>query len=311
LRNALLALCAVISALLIASLFHGPRQEAWSAPVGNALFVATPCAASVSITPDPGLHGVMRIVAKAREKSQITQLKTVGGATALLSGVGSHCLGSSLCVESQSVCAGQPDDPSLKLAISVPVGIAIGVTEARSADYQIGDVGGALTLDLAGSGDVDAAAANGLTVALTGSGDAHVAQVSGPVVATLSDSGDLDIAEAAASSAKLTLDGDGDVNVSAGSLGVVTALLSHDGDLHLPAAGVTQLSLTADGDVDIGDVTGDLTATLTGDGDLSVGSVAGDANVSSSGDGDVTIAHVAGHVARANTGDGDMKVNGG
>ncbi len=310
-RNALLAGCAVISALLIASLFHGPKKEAWSIPVGNALFIATPCAASVSITPDPGLRGVIRIVAKAREKAQITQLKSVGGATALISGVGSHCLGASLCVETQSVCAGQPGDPSLKLALSVPVGIAIGVTEARGADYEIGDVGGALTLDILGSGDVEAASANGLTVGLAGSGDAHLASVTGPVVATLSDSGDLDIADAAAASARLTLNGDGDVNVAAGSVGALSVELSHDGDLHVPAAGETNVSLTADGDVDIGAVTGNLTATLTGDGDLSVGSVTGDANVASSGDGDVTIAHVAGHVAAANTGDGDVKVNGG
>jgi hypothetical protein len=309
-RNILLAGCAVISLVLIASLFHGPKQETWSIPVGHALYIATPCAASVSIAPDPGLQGAIRIVAKAREKAQITQLKTVGGPTALISGVGSHCLGSSLCAESQSVCQGQPGDPSLKLALSVPVGIAIGITEAAGTDYEIGDVGGALTLNLAGSGDVDAARATGLTVTLAGSGDAHVASVSGPVVATLSDRGDLDIADAAAASAKLTLNGDGDVNVSAGSVGALTAALSHDGDLHVPGAAETEVSLTAYGDVDIAKVTGNLTASLTGDGDLSVGSVGGDADVSSTGDGDVTIAHVAGHVAAANSGDGDMKVNG-
>jgi hypothetical protein len=311
LRNALLAGCAVISVLLIASLFHGPKQEVWSIPVGNALFIATPCAASVSISPDPGLHGVMKILAKASSKKQIAQLQTTGGVTAMISGVGSHCLGSSACIESQTVCEGQPGDPDLKLALSVPVGIAVGVTEAENTDYQIGDVGGALTLNLSGGGDVDAASANGLTAALSGTGDAHVARVTGPVVATLSQSGDLDLADAAASSAKLTLDGDGDVNVAAGNLGALSAELSHDGDLHVPAAAETNVSLTADGDVDIGAVTGNLTATLTGDGDLSVGSVSGDANVASSGDGDVTIAHVAGHVAAANTGDGDVKVNGG
>jgi len=311
LRNALLAGCAVISVLLIASLFHGPKKETWSIPVGNALLIATPCAASVSINPDPGLQGVVRIVATARSKKQIGQLKTAGGTTAMIAGVGSHCLGASACVETQTVCEGQPGDPDLKLALSVPAGIAIGVTEAESADYEIGDVGGALTLNLSGSGDVDAAHATSLTAALSGSGDAHVASVTGPIMATLSDSGDLDIADAAAPSARLTLNGDGDVNVASGSMGALTADLSHDGDLHVPAAGETNVSLTADGDVDIGAVEGNLTATLTGDGDLSVGRVSGDANVASSGDGDVTIAHVAGHVAAANTGDGDVKVNGG
>jgi hypothetical protein len=310
-RNALLLLCAVIAALLIASLFHGHKEETWSIPVGRALAVATPCAASVAITPDPSLQGSIDIVANARNKREIAELQSRPGATAYLTGAGSHCAGQTACTDSSAVCAGLPGDPSLKLAITVPVGLALSITEARGTDYHIANVGGPLTLDLSGGGDVDDAGATSLTAALSGGGDAHIASVTGPIVATLSQGGDLDIADAAAPSANLTLSGDGDVNVAAGNLGLLNATLSHDGDLHAPAAAGARLLLTADGDVTIGEISGDLDAILTGDGDLSINNVAGDATLSASGDGDITILHVAGHLTQNNTGDGDFKVNGG
>jgi hypothetical protein len=309
-RNALLLLCAVIAALLIAHLFRGDKTETWSVPVTNALVIATPCASSVAINPDSTLRNRIEIIAKARDKAQITELQTTGGATAYISGAGSHCRGQSACTETTAVCAGLPDDPTLSLAIAVPADIAITVTETQGADYQIGNVGGPLTLNLAGSGDVSAAAATGLNATLTGSGDVHVESVTGTINATLSKSGDLDIANAAAPATNLTLDGDGDVNSPGGNLGTLNATLSHDGDLHIAAAQNTSLLLSADGDVDIGKILGNLTATLTGDGDLSVGTVAGNADLTSSGNGDITIPHVAGHLMQANTGDGDFKING-
>jgi hypothetical protein len=310
-RNALLLLCAVIAALLIASLFHGDKKATWSIPAGQALAIATPCAASVSITPDAGLHGVVEIVAQARNKREITELQSRAGATAYLTGTGSHCLGQAACTETDAVCAGLPGDSSLKLAITVPAGLALSITEAQDTAYDIADIGGPLTLDLSGAGDVNAAGATSLSAALSGSGDAHIASVNGPIEATLSHNGDLDIADAAAPATNLTLNADGDVNIGAGNLGALTATLSHDGDLHAPDAQTATLLLTADGDATVGRVAGNLTATLTGDGDLTVNSVAGDASVSSSSDGDITIPHVAGHLTQDNTGDGDFKINGG
>ncbi len=309
-RNALLLACAVIAVYLISTLFHGDRKAAWSIQATNLLAIATPCASAVTINPDPALHGQINITATARNKSEITQLESHGGAAALLSGAGSHCLGASACTETQSICAGMPDDPTLKLTISVPETIAIDITEAQGAEYNIGNVGGPLTLNLSGTGDVADAGATSLDATLTGSGDAHLATVTGPVNATLSARGDLDIDAAAAPSSNLTLNGEGDVNVSAGSLGALTATLSHDGDLHVPQTGSATLMLTGDGDVDIDQIHGNLKATLTSDGDLSVYIVTGDAVLSSSGDGDVTIPKVAGHLTQSNTGDGDFKING-
>jgi hypothetical protein len=310
-RNVFLVLCIVIAAVLIARHFHGPKQETWSVPIGNALAIVTPCANAVSITADPTLHRQMDILATADSKQQISELQTRSGAATTLSGAGSHCLGQSACTESSAICAGLPNPASLKLALTVPAAIAIAITEAQGTDYDIGDIGGALTLDLSGSGDVNAASATSLNAALTGGGDAHIASVTGPIQATLSKSGDLDIANAAAPSTNLTLNGDGDVNIAAGNLGALTATLSHDGDLHAPDAASAALQLTADGDAELDNIAGNLAATLTGDGDLSVQNVAGDANISSSADGDVTIPHVAGHLTQNNTGDGDFKINGG
>jgi hypothetical protein len=309
-RNLLLLLCAVVVVLLIAHLFRGDKKETWSIPVTSALVIATPCASAVAINPDSTLQNRIEIIAKARDKHQITELQTTGGATAYITGAGSHCVGQTACTDSSAICAGLPSDPTLKLAIAVPADIAITVTEAQGADYQIGNVGGPLTLNLSGSGDVNAAAATGLNATLAGSGDAHIASVTGTINATLANSGDLDIANAAVAAANLTLNGDGDVNIGGGNLGTLNATLSHDGDLHIPAAQNTTLLLSADGDVDIGKILGNLTATLTGDGDLSVNTVTGDAALTSSGNGDITIPHVAGHLTQANTGDGDFKING-
>jgi len=325
-RNIALVICIVAAAAVtIARHFHGHAQEtwpvpignpvamqqAWSVPIGNALAIATPCASSVTITPDPTLHGQMDIVATAPNKDEITELQTRSGATTYLSGAGSHCLGQSGCTETSAVCDGLPNPPNLKLALTVPAGIAIAITETQGTDYDIADIGGSLSLNLSGSGDVNAASATSLNAALTGGGDAHIASVTGPIQATLSKSGDLDIANVASPTTNLTLNGDGDVNIAAGNVGLLTAALSHDGDLHAPDAASATLQLSADGDAELVNISGNLSATLTGDGDLSVQNVAGDASLSSSGDGDITIPHVAGHLAQSNSGDGDFKINGG
>lgn len=309
-RNAILLVIVVVAFTLVTGAFHAQKKETWSIPATNALFIATPCASSVAINPDPNLHSAVHVVATARTKAQIMQLAWHGGASAFLAGVGSHCLGSNLCREGQAICAGQPDDPNLALTLSVPVGLSIDITETQGTNYTIGDTNGPLTVYSTGNGDVSAGAVTSLNADLAGDGDLHIARETGPIIATLSKNGDLDIADVNAPAANLTLDGDGDVNIATGSLGALNATLSKAGDLHVPATSSAVLVLSADGDVVLGPVSGNLTATLTGDGDLSVDSVGGDANVSSSANGDVTIPHIAGHLTQNNTGDGDFAING-
>jgi hypothetical protein len=312
-RNALLLAIVVIAATLLTGglNFHSDKKETWSIPAGNALFIATPCAASVTINADPNLHGRIDIIAKAHTKAQIMQLKSHGGAAATIAGIGSHCLGQTDCTENDAVCAGQPDDPNLTLTLTVPTGIALNITESQDTEYDIGDINAPLTLNTSGDGDINAATITSLRGNLGGDGDVHIATLNGPIEATLSKKGDLDIAAATAPTTNLTLNGDGDVNIDAGNLGALNAVLSKDGDLHLPAAQSATLMLSADGDVDLGQVAGNLTATLTGDGDLSVANVNGDATLTSTANGDVTIPHVGGHLTQSNTGDGDFKINGG
>jgi len=309
-RKALLLVLAVFAFTLLTGAFHGEKKEIWTIPASTALFIATPCAASVTINADPNLHGEVQVIAKAHNKAQIMQLASHGGASAFLSGIGSHCLGSNLCTETATVCAGQPDDPNLALTLTVPAGLAISITETQSTSYTIGDTNGKLTVYTTGDGDISAGAITSLNAELAGDGDLHIARETGPMVATLSKNGDLDVANVDAPTTNLTLDGDGDVNIAAGNLGALNATLSKAGDLHVPASSSAALVLSADGDVALGPVSGNLTATLTGDGDLSVDSVGGDANVSSSADGDVTIPRVSGHLTQNNTGDGDFKING-
>jgi hypothetical protein len=310
-RNALLLAVGVIAFALLTGAFHHDKTETWTIPVGNALFIATPCARSVAVNPDANLHGAVQVTAQAHGKAEIMQLRSRGGAAAYLSGVGSHCLGASACTESQAVCAGQPDDPRLALLLTVPAGIAVDITEARGTDYTIGDIDGPLSLNITGNGDVSAGAVAGLNAELAGDGDVRVARVTGPIDATLSKNGDLDIAVVDALATRLMLDGDGDVNIDGGNLGALNATLSKAGDLHGPASASANLMLNADGDVVLGPVSGNLAATLTGDGDLSVANVGGDAGLTSSANGDVTIPHVMGHLTQTNTGDGDFKINGG
>jgi hypothetical protein len=310
-RNALLLVLVVVLAALVSGAFHTTKTETWSIPGSNTLFIATPCAKSVTISTDPNLQGHINIVAKATHKSEITQLASHGAASAFIAGVGSHCLGASACFESQSVCAGQPDDPSLTLAIAIPAGMAVNITESQNTAYDIGNINAPLALAVSGDGDINAATITSLRATLDGDGDVHIATLSGPIDATLSKNGDLDIASVTAPTANLTLNGSGDVNIDAGDLGALNATLSHSGDLHLPAAQSATLMLTADGDVDLGPVADNLAATLTGDGDLTVAGVGGDANLTSTAAGDITIPHVADHLTQSNTGDGDFKINGG
>jgi hypothetical protein len=257
---------------------------------GGALAIVTPCAKTVSIEPSPDLAGKVEVSAAGR-RSEIDQLAVTGGATASIGAQGGKCKGGGAHFSFSLFRLGLDTGPSLAITVKVPAGTAIDIKESKSTDYDIGAVGGGLTLDLSGSGDVSVAEAKDPVVRLSGSGDAQLDKVSGTLDGRLTGSGDLSIGRADVSVANLASSGSGDLSVDEGDFTAITVRLTGSGGLSLGAGKV-----------------GSLTLASSGSGDAQIDSVVGDADLSASGSGDIEVHEVTGQVKQAHHGSASIKI---
>ena len=118
-----------------------------------------------------------------------------------------------------------------------------------SGDLAIGNVAGALTATLSGSGDITVASAATVDITKRGSGDVILGSISGTATAQLRGSGDIQIAAARAVDIKKR--GSGDVE-----LGVI------GGQFNYESAGI--------GDVDVASVDGPVTINATSSGKIHI-----------------------------------------
>jgi len=213
------------------------------------------------IQPDPGLNGQVRIT---REDGLDCLSVVEGGAL----------------VVDTARCDG---DESLH--IDVPPGMALVLTANSGGDIKIGDVGGPLTLDLTGHGDVTAGRTGPLILSLVSGSDVSLGSVSGPAVLTLSGSGDVKMA---------------------GVSGALTIRSSGSGDLAIGSIEAPAVDVQGSGHGDIligGGSIGSLNVRLNGAGDFATAASSREAMLSAHGGGDMRVGPVA-HVIQRDSGGG-------
>ncbi|MGH6949730.1 MAG: GIN domain-containing protein [Vitreimonas sp.] len=171
----------------------------------------------------------------------------------------------------------------------------IGPTETLTLELSgcgavtAGDTAGALVLDVAGSGDVQAGAARRLNADVAGSADVVVGAVSEGADVDIAGSGSVTIASL---NGELSADGAGSGQVSVGSGAITRANVDLAGSGGVDIAATVQtlnVSIVGSGDVDVASTVGDIEAEIAGSGSVKAQAVTGSVREESFGSGDVII----------------------
>lgn len=153
----------------------------------------------------------------------------------------------------------------------------------------VADVVGALSVELAGNGNVRAGAANSLKASIAGSGEVNTGAVAAGAEIDLAGSGMVSIGSL---TGDLSVDsaGSGSANVAAGQINEAQLDIAGSGSVTI-AAPVASLSvdIVGSGDVDVDAAVGALDASIAGSGDVSVNSVSGTVSREVWGSGEVRI----------------------
>lgn len=230
---------------------------------GSASSIATPCATQVDIHLDPALHDRVTIQASAEHPEELGRL--------LLDTSGI------VRIHTRSPGCWRPDPegsftPTLTLSIGVPAGFALSIDEAGAARYAIDAVGGALTLDLSGSVQLDDRHVTTMHADLSGDDTVRLGRVDGDANVNLSGHGTLKIDEAAIPALHVELGGNGSVEIAQGHIGHATLSTSGAGDMHFGATvGDADVALAGVGSVRFATVTGTLHKSIDGIGTVTVG----------------------------------------
>ena len=138
-------------------------------------------------------------------------------------------------------------------------------------DWKVADQAGALTINVAGSGNVRAGSAGSAEVHISGSGDVALASARNGLDAAVVGSGDV-VAGSVNGPFHARISGSGDVRVHDGAVSDMTASIAGSGDVRF---GGTAKSLDAhiagSGDVSAAHVTGPVTKHVAGSGEVHVG----------------------------------------
>jgi hypothetical protein len=159
-------------------------------------------------------------------------------------------------------------------------------------DAVVGDVAQRLDLTVAGAGNVKAGRLGSAAFDLAGSGDVSAAAVTGQLQARIGGSAELTVAEAAGAAA-VTVAGSGEARIGGG------ALTAFEGDV----AGSGDISVDAD-------VNGPATARVAGSGEISIQGAVETLNATVEGSGEVDVGAVRGAQTRIVRGSGAIEVGG-
>jgi hypothetical protein len=153
----------------------------------------------------------------------------------------------------------------------------------------IGDVAGEFEVDVAGSGDVRAGAAQSFRADIAGSGDVVVGAVANGADIDIAGSGTVTIASLTGS---LSADsaGSGSVTVQGGAITVANIDLAGSGGVEIAATVQTlKVAIVGSGDVDVEGQVGDIEADIAGSGGVSASAVTGNVRKEVLGSGDVRV----------------------
>jgi hypothetical protein len=226
------------------------------------LEIDSPCARQVVVTPDQAIGAQVTVDAVADHEEETAQLVLSGGDPAKLS-VPDRCWRPGFTMDFR---------PTLVLNVHVAPGAALGIGESGQAEYQVGDIGGPLALDLSGAVRVQAGKVGALSLDLSGTGAVTVTQTSGALQASLSGLGTLNVATGTIGAASMELSGRGSVQFDNGTIGKLTLSSSGTSNVTIGAT-VSDASIEVSGisNVRIAKVTGSLTKDVSGVASVVVG----------------------------------------
>lgn len=265
---------------------------------GENLQISSPCAETVTILSATNLQGRIEVTASARHQEEIDQLRVVGGPSALVDKTGPRCWSN--------------NSPSLTLVLHVPVKTPIKISEHGSTNYNLGDIGGTLQLDLDGSGDVTAGHSANLSIVSSGSGDVEVAAIDGAVQGKLSGSGNLSLGKTLSNGSGLQFvsTGSGNITIRQTS-GPLQAKLSGSGNLTVDQIETASVDLRTTGSSSIHLAKGsidDLSIAASGSSDINIGAQVVNAALNITGSSDVSLPSVSGHVMQNQSGSGHLQI---
>jgi hypothetical protein len=230
---------------------------------GGALSIDTPCAVQVDIRPDAALHGQVTVAATADRQEELDQLAFDSGSRAGIHAVDDRCW--------------QPGpfghvERTLRLAVSVPPGMALSIDESGAGRYTLGEIGGPLKLDISGAAKLRAGAVTTFDLDLSGAGSVQVTRVSGAAHVDISGHGDVAVDRGEMPELAGEISGAGSLAIAAGTIGHVRLEDSGVGSIRIGAAvGDASVDLSGLGSVHLARVTGKLEKEVSGMGSITVG----------------------------------------
>ncbi|HEY9234412.1 MAG TPA: DUF2807 domain-containing protein [Phenylobacterium sp.] len=149
---------------------------------------------------------------------------------------------------------------------------SVKLSNAGCGDWTVGNVRGALRLNMAGSGDTRVGTSAGATLRVAGSGDVTIQTITGPLDANIAGSGDVWAAGVHGGKVDVKIAGTGDVKIASGQGGAMTASVAGSGDVVFDGA-VQSLKarIAGSGDVRVKAVKGEVSKAVIGSGDVIVG----------------------------------------
>lgn len=163
------------------------------------------------------------------------------------------------------------------------------LSNAGCGDWTVANVDGALSINLAGSGDVKAGSADVADISIAGSGDVTSTGVRGKLTASVAGSGDL-AAGPVGGGLAVRIMGSGDADVASVN-GDVDISIAGSGDALIRGgrAAAVSVSIAGSGDVQFAGSATTVTARVAGSGDIRVASVSGEIKKSVVGSGAVRV----------------------
>jgi hypothetical protein len=254
----------LLTGLLLAQAAHAATRQL--AGPATALTIDSPCARHVTVMPDLAAGAGVKIEATADYQEELDLLVLTPGQDAKLTvpdRFPSRCARPTYSVTFE---------PTLMLTVHVPAGLPLSIDDSGRADYQIGDIGGPLNVDLSGGAHVTAGGVAAFKLEVSGDGNVTVTRVSGPLQAEFSGHGTLDIAHATVTKASLDLSGKARVHIGDGTIATLSVEGSGVADVNIGASvGDASVEVSGVGHVAIAKVTGTLTKDISGVGSVVVG----------------------------------------
>ena len=172
---------------------------------------------------------------------------------------------------------------------SVGRSTSLTLSNAGCGDWTLANVEGALSINLAGSGDVKAGSAGAANIRVAGSGDVATTGVRGRLEASIAGSGDLRSGPVGGALTIRTM-GSGDADVASVN-GDVDVDIAGSGNALIRGgrAGAVSVNIAGSGDIQFAGAATTVTARVAGSGDIRVASVSGEIKKSVVGSGDIRV----------------------